>query len=270
MMLKIQNVKMNFGKKPVLQGINLQIESGVFGLLGPNGSGKTTLMRCITGILTPAQGTIQKPKKIGYLPQKFGMFKQLTVYETLEYFASLKNVSKNQQSDMIYRCLQAVNLEERVSDRIGTLSGGMIRRVGIAQALLGDPDLILFDEPTSGLDPEERLRFHNLISRIEKEKIVIISTHIVEDVADNCDHIIILSRGKVITQSTTDELRDSAMGKVYAVPFERSGELSEPYILLREDAAAKTLRVLSDFIQPGELVPPSIEDGYISHIRRKI
>ena len=255
MMLKIQNVKMNFGKKPVLQGINLQIESGVFGLLGPNGSGKTTLMRCITGILTPAQGTIQKPKKIGYLPQKFGMFKQLTVYETLEYFASLKNVSKNQQSDMIYKCLQAVNLEERASDRIGTLSGGMIRRVGIAQALLGDPDLILF---------------HNLISRIEKEKIVIISTHIVEDVADNCDHIIILSRGKVITQSTTDELRDSAMGKVYAVPFERSGELSEPYILLREDAAAKTLRVLSDFIQPGELVPPSIEDGYISHIRRKI
>lgn len=270
MMLQIQNVEKKFKKKTVLSRISLQIDSGIYGLLGPNGAGKTTLMRCITGVLAPTRGRIQKPEKIGYLPQKFGMFKQLTTYETLEYFASLKKIPKEKQREIIFSCLEAVNLEHRAKDKLGTLSGGMVRRVGIAQALLGNPDLILFDEPTAGLDPEERLRFHNLLSRIDKQVCVIISTHIVEDVAASCDHIIILNQGEVITQSTSEELKRYASGKVYSVPAAQRNALREPFVLLREDAAAGTVRVLSEQIQPGELVSPSIEDGYIRYIRREV
>lgn len=266
-MLKIQDVEMKFKSKAALRSIDLNICSGIYGLLGPNGSGKTTLMRCITGILKPTRGKIQAPSKIGYLPQKFGMYPQLTVYETLEYFASLKDIPRKQQHEMILDCLEKVHLTERVNDRMGTLSGGMIRRIGIAQALLGDPELILFDEPTAGLDPEERLRFHNLIAHIQKEKCVVISTHIVEDVESSCDHIILLCQGKIIVQGTAKELKRNINGSVYLVPLTCKDELCEPYTLLREDATAGTMRILSNTAQPGTQVEPSVEDSYISYIR---
>lgn len=154
-------------------------------------------MRCVAGIYR-YNGRIITPSNVGYLPQKFGAFRELTVYEVLEYFAELKGIPSNRQGKDIHDCLEDVNLWERHSDKIKTLSGGMIRRLGVAQALLGNPELILVDEPTAGLDPEERLRFKNLISQHREDCTILISTHIVEDVEALCDHIIILSHGKYL------------------------------------------------------------------------
>ena len=157
-MLTVDNLSKSFGKKTVLDNISVQLTHGVYGLLGPNGSGKTTFMRCVAGIYR-YNGRIITPSNVGYLPQKFGAFRELTVYEVLEYFAELKGIPSNRQGKDIHDCLEDVNLWERHSDKVKTLSGGMIRRLGVAQALLGNPELILVDEPTAGLDPEERLRF---------------------------------------------------------------------------------------------------------------
>ncbi|KIR01490.1 ABC transporter, ATP-binding protein [Lachnospiraceae bacterium TWA4] len=266
-MIDVQNVDMEFKKKKVLDNISMKIESGTYGLLGPNGSGKTTLMRCITGILHPTKGKIEITDKIGYLPQKFGTFKQLTVYETLEYFATLKKVLKCNQKDEIYKCLEQVHLLNHMNDKVKTLSGGMVRRVGIAQALLGNPKVILFDEPTTGLDPEERLRFYNLITSMEKDKTIIISTHIVEDVDFSCNHIIILDHGRVLTKSTSEELRNCVHGKIYTFPMNRKSEICNPYILIKEDVRENTIRIFSNEVQSGTIVLPTVEDGYMSFIK---
>ena len=172
-MLELKNVSMRFGKNTALDDIDLYLEPGVYGLLGPNGAGKTTLMRCIAGILRPFDGKISGADNIGYLPQKFGMFKELTVLETMEYFAALKNIPRSRYRICAMECLEQVHLAERAKDKVASLSGGMVRRLGIAQTLLGSPSLILVDEPTAGLDPEERLRFKNLISSIRTNRIIL-------------------------------------------------------------------------------------------------
>ena len=266
MMLEIKNVSVSYGRKEVLNNVCLSLHEGVYGLLGPNGSGKTTLMRCIAGILNPTSGTISRSSKaIGYLPQKFGMYKELTVYETLQYFASLKGVVGKQQRDMIMDCLDQVHLADKASTKIQRLSGGMVRRVGIAQALLGNPSVVLVDEPTTGLDPEERIRFKNLISKMQKGRTVLISTHIVEDVDALCDRIIILNRGKVLIEGSADELKKKAKGKVYRVNAEHEDALCSPYYITRDEHIdnQRCLRILSQQEQPGILVPPSVEDGYM-------
>lgn len=268
-MLEISNVKKRFGRKVVLKGVSLTLGQGVYGLLGPNGSGKTTLMRCVAGVYRPAAGTIHAPERVGYLPQRFGMFKQLTVYEAMAYFAALKQIPARTQRKAIMECLEQVHLADRANDRMGALSGGMVRRVGIAQALLGSPELILADEPTAGLDPEERLRFKNVISNLQGGPTVVISTHIVEDVESNCDHIILLYGGEVLTESTADALRAQAAGKVFSIPASERNRLRQPYFLLREDTGAGTLRVLSELPQPGEPAIPTVEDGYMLYIRSR-
>ena len=139
------------------------------------------------------------PTVTGYLPQKFGMFKELSVYDMMDYFAVLKEIPKSERHAEIGRVVEFVNLSDRIKDRVGSLSGGMIRRLGIAQALLGDPKILLFDEPTAGLDPEERMRFKNIIRQLPKDKIILISTHIVEDVEAVCDHIMVMQAGIVKT-----------------------------------------------------------------------
>lgn len=268
-MLELHDVRMRFGQKQVLKGIDLAMGEGVYGLLGPNGSGKTTLMRCVAGIYRPAAGAIRAPERVGYLPQKFGMFKQLTVYETMAYFAALKQIPHPAQKRAIMDCLERVHLADRTGDRMGALSGGMVRRVGIAQALLGDPELILADEPTAGLDPEERLRFKNVIANIRGGRTIVISTHIVEDVESNCDHIILLYGGRVLVESTANELRTQVAGKVFSVPAVKRDQLLEPYFLLHEDVGGGTLRVLSEMSQPGEPAAPTVEDGYMLYIRSR-
>ena len=155
-MFKVKHVNKNFGKRKVLDDICLELENGCYGLLGPNGAGKTTLLRCILKLYPLKEGEICTNKDIGYLPQKFGVFQELTVYDILYYFSTLKKVPKEERDGEIDRVLSLVNLEDRKKERMSRLSGGMLRRVGIAQAILGDPEVLFFDEPTAGLDPEER------------------------------------------------------------------------------------------------------------------
>lgn len=267
-MLCISNLTKKFGKKIVLNDISLKLEQGIYGLLGPNGSGKTTLMRCVTGIYKYS-GAVDVPSSIGYLPQKFGAFRNLTVNEVLEYFAELKGIPRSEQHGYIDDCLESVHLADRRNDKVRTLSGGMIRRLGVAQAILGNPPLILVDEPTAGLDPEERLRFKSLISQNRHSSTFLISTHIVEDVEALCDHIIIMQKGKVISQDTPENIRKAAQGCVYHLLESEKEKLIEPYFILRsEQKEGKVyLRVLSNRTQPGISVQPTLEDGYMNLIR---
>ena len=206
-MLELKGVSKKFRKKQVLNNIDFKFEKGIYGILGPNGAGKTTLIRCITQLYNLDAGNILYNDKsiaenknfndnIGYLPQKFGLFKELTVFEMLSAMAALKNISKDAVEQEVKRCITLVNLDEKINAKVKTLSGGMIRRMGIAQAILGNPEIIIFDEPTSGLDPEERLRFKNIVSKLKGEHIIIISTHIVEDVEALCDFVVIMNSGQ--------------------------------------------------------------------------
>ena len=271
-MVTIDGLSKRFGKRIALDSVSIEIDKGIYGLLGPNGSGKTTLIRCLAGVMKPNAGTISCPENIGYLPQKFGMFKELTVFETMEYFCSLKRIPKGVQRATIMECLEDVHLEERAKDKVGALSGGMVRRLGIAQTMLGDPELILVDEPTAGLDPEERLRFKNLMRTAFHQKTVIISTHIVEDVESICNNIIILDQGEILVQCSAGELRQKANGRVFSIPASDRASLVEPYYVVREELGRddSVLRVLSPVAQPGSLVEPTIEDGYMLHIRRML
>lgn len=270
-MLTVQNLSYKCNNKLILNNISLDLGTGVYGLLGPNGSGKTTLLRCIAGVLSPQTGEIAKPHNIGYLPQAFGMFPELTVYEALEYFATLKGIPTKYRQEFINQSIEYVDLCARKNDRIRTLSGGMVRRLGIAQAVLGDPDLILVDEPTTGLDPEERIRFQNLIVKLRNDKTVIISTHLVDDVEFLCNHIILLKQGKVVCQESAAELRDFAIGKVFSVPSDAKKYLTSPYYITKEEMVNGTvlLRVLSSVEQLGQLTSPTLEDGYVLRINEK-
>ena len=206
-MLKIEHVSKKFGKKRVLDDVCLNMEEGCYGLLGPNGAGKTTLIRMIMELYPVRKGSIrfEGAGGVGYLPQKFGAFRELTVRDILLYFAALKKIPKADQEKEIDRVLELVNLSDRKKDRMSSLSGGIQRRVGIAQAVLGDPPVLIFDEPTAGLDPEERTRFKKLIRQIMDKKIIIISTHIVEDVEALCDRVIIMNRGRVLRNMAVEE-----------------------------------------------------------------
>lgn len=268
-MLRIEDVSKNFRKKQVLKGVSCESQNGVYGLLGPNGAGKTTLFRCILN-LYPYQGTISLDAEedgeiplIGYLPQKMGVFPNLTVEEQLQYFANLKEIRKEDVADEIDRVLQLTNLSEVRKVKGRKLSVGMVRRVGIAQALLNHPALIIFDEPTTGLDPEERMRFKNLLREIGKESIVLLSTHIVEDVEAVCDRILILKDGCLAAKGTQEEISHIADGLVYEVS--KDDVLSEDYIEKEREADGEMhFRILTRRQLPDSLLQkPNVEDGYL-------
>ena len=265
-MLTVKRLSKSFRKKEALSGVDFSFGQGVCGLLGPNGAGKTTLFRCITGIMKADQGDIEKPNRLGYLPQRFGAYKTLTVQEVLEYYAALKRIPQNRQKEAIEEAAVAVNLMEHMKNRAGTLSGGLMRRLGIAQAILGNPDVVLFDEPTAGLDPEERMRFKGLLFELQHKGIsVMISTHIVEDVEAVCNKILILNKGKIAKEGTISEIAHVAKGKVFQVPASEQDHLTKPFILLRNELkeGVEYLRVISSAMQPGSLQAPTLEDGYL-------
>ena len=238
--LQLKEVRKSFRRKEILHGISCDLENGVYGLLGTNGAGKTTLMRCMTGyyqykgdiILNESNVRKMGLRKIGYLPQKFVGYPELSVYQMLEYFCNIKKLPRREWKDQIDQSLTYTNLEDKRDAKIRTLSGGMVRRVGIAQAILGDPQVILLDEPTSGLDPEERNRFKNVIDNISDGRIVILSTHIVEDVEASCDKTIVMADGNFIYQGDTLELCQYAAGRIVEVDEEqvKQGLLSCPRI----------------------------------------
>nr|MDD6334991.1 ATP-binding cassette domain-containing protein [bacterium] len=275
--LEIRGLSKKLGKKQVLSGVDLELGAEVYGLLGANGAGKTTLMRCMAGLYPPDRGdilyngkTIRRNRaygrNLGYLPQSFGMFRELTVGEMLDYFCTIKGVEPAARARTIDACLEAVHLENAKKQRVGTLSGGMLRRAGIAQALVGDADVLLFDEPTAGLDPEERARFQNVITRIQSGKMILISTHIVDDVATGCERVIVIDQGKIRYFGCCDGLREMARDKVFLL--EGDGVLPEGVIELHVAGRGAELRRRVLARQPmGQAVEPTLEDGYMCLIK---
>lgn len=278
MTLTMRNVEKRLGKKLILKGISADLEPQVVGLLGANGAGKTTLIRCLTGIYDLDKGevdyegeSIEKSPSyrphLGYLPQAFGMFRELTVYEMMDYFCALKKVPKDQRGDMIRDCLNKVNLEDRISSRVSTLSGGMTRRAGIAQSLLGDAKVIIMDEPTSGLDPQERTRFKNMVTLLkEQEKLVLLSTHIVEDVDSLCDTVLVMHEGRILFQGDCEALREQARGRVYQVPKEELGRVKGEYYdaQVKKEGHSWMHRMICREPQNFDLLEPTLEDGYMA------
>jgi ABC-2 type transport system ATP-binding protein len=217
-----------------IDNISLEITNGMFGLLGPNGAGKSSLMRTIAGLQQPDTGSIEfnginileNPNYIrqhlGYLPQEFGVYPKISAYRLLEHLAILKGiVNKNDRHEQILSLLQQTNLLEHKNKAVHTFSGGMRQRFGIAQALLGNPKIIIVDEPTAGLDPEERNRFNNLLSEIGENIIVLLSTHIVEDVRDLCTNMVVIADGKIILHSKPDEAIMRLNGKIWTKTIEK-------------------------------------------------
>ncbi|RAJ69893.1 ABC-2 type transport system ATP-binding protein [Streptomyces sp. Amel2xB2] len=208
-------------KRMAVDGLDLSLGTGVHGLLGPNGAGKTTLIRALATVLRPAAGSLEllgEPaggtgeahralrRRIGYLPQEFGYYKRFTVREFVEYMAWLKEVPKADVPAAVQRAVERVGLADRADDRMKTLSGGMVRRVGIAQAVVNDPAILLLDEPTAGLDPVQRLRFRELLQELGADTCVVVSTHLVEDVAAACTDVVLFAEGRLRFQGTPDDL----------------------------------------------------------------
>ncbi|MFE3827112.1 ABC transporter ATP-binding protein [Streptomyces sp. NPDC059092] len=224
------------GRKIAVDGLDLELGTGVHGLLGPNGAGKTTLIRALATVLNPVSGTLELlgaaagdqsrqrelRRRIGYLPQEFGYYKRFTVREFVEYMAWLKEVPAHDVPGAVQRAVERVGLADRADHRLKTLSGGMVRRVGIAQAIVNDPAVLLLDEPTVGLDPAQRLRFRELLIQLGAESCVVVSTHLVEDVAAACTDVVLIADGRLVFRGTPDEL-SAAGGEEHAgdSPLER-------------------------------------------------
>ncbi|MEV6830305.1 ABC transporter ATP-binding protein [Amycolatopsis sp. NPDC051102] len=222
--IQAEGLKVRVGRrKMAVDGLDLSLGKGVHGLLGPNGAGKTTLIRALATVLRPASGRLtllgapaggqagrrELRRRIGYLPQNFGYYKRFTVREFVEYLAWLKEMSKEDIPGAVQRAVERVGLADRADDRLKTLSGGMIRRVGIAQAIVNDPDILLLDEPTAGLDPAQRVRFRELVQQLGRDSCVLISTHLVEDVATACTDVVLFAEGKLVFKGTPAELAEA-------------------------------------------------------------
>lgn len=277
-MICVNHLSKSFRKNNVLNDINCELENGVYGLLGPNGAGKTTLMRCMTNLYKPSSGDIRiddvsvtkNQKIIGYLPQSFGLFGELTVQDSMKYFSSIKGIPKREVKRQIEKSLIAVNLLDKKKTVCHNLSGGMLRRVGVAQALLGKPKLILFDEPTAGLDPEERMNFKRIISGLGKEETIIISTHIVEDIEACCNHVIVMDQGKICQIGTCEEIACYAEGKVFQCPQNAIYKLESKCFLEKQFQYKGEIyyRILSSENQSElQMLEPTLEDGYMCIIK---
>jgi ABC-type multidrug transport system ATPase subunit len=281
MKLSIQNISKRYSKdKYGLKDYSLTIENGILGLLGPNGAGKTTLMKIIATISQPTQGTVeldchnilQDPdyirKILGYLPQDFGVYANLNAYEFLEYIAAMKGVGGPNLRNRIDTLLEGVNLIESAKLPIGTYSGGMKQRIGIAQVLLNDPKVLIFDEPTVGLDPEERMRFRNLISDLAQNSIVILSSHIVSDIETIADEVAIMKSGMLITKGTQVEVIGKVEGKVFETLLENSSltEFKTKHMVVnttRQKDNVWVRYISNDPLKGSESAAASLEDAYL-------
>ncbi|OLE51450.1 MAG: multidrug ABC transporter ATP-binding protein [Acidobacteria bacterium 13_1_20CM_3_53_8] len=291
-MLRIEELKKTYPSGvQALKGINLDIPTGMFGLLGPNGAGKTTLMKIAATLLEPDSGRVAingddlvthkraARKILGYLPQEFGLYPTLTAEQTLDYFAKLKGIiNDKERRALIDALLERVNLSSASKQKVGGFSGGMRQRMGIAQAIIGEPKLIIVDEPTAGLDPEERARFHNLLAEIAGESgTVILSTHIVSDVSNLCGHMAIIRQGEIIAYCTPQEALDQISGAVWeaAIAREQVPALRSRLRVISQQVfeGRVRLRVYSKDLRPGEefkLATPTLEDYYFSQASQTV
>lgn len=284
MKISIKNLSKQYkGRTFALKDINLDIGNGVFGLLGPNGAGKTTLMRILVTLLKPTSGEVtidgldlQKDRKqirqmTGYLPQDFSRFEKLKVWEFLDYTASLNEKSKkSKRMDKVDRFLEDVALFDARDRRASKLSGGMKRRLGISQTLIGGPKFMVIDEPTTGLDPEERVKFRSLLSDFSREdRIIILSTHIVGDISSTCSNLALLNEGKIAFNDTPEELINTAKGKVWTLKALHSDldQLKEEFTVISTVPSKEgyELRVVADNLNGREAVQadPNLEDAYV-------
>ncbi len=274
-MLKLENINKKFKSALIADNISVDLDKFTYGLLGRNGSGKTTLLRCITkvekvngGKITYINDNEAEEKNylnhIGYLPQTFDIFNELTPYEVLQLFANLKDysISEDEKTEL----LKILNLIDKKDSLVKTLSGGMKRRLGIAQALIGNPDILLLDEPTAGLDPEERLNFKNVIRKIKKDRCVVLSTHIITDIESLCDKILVLSNGKITYFDSCKELANIAKGKIFAVDNIENIDCNY-YSMGTVTIDGKNFEkvICKDHIDALE-IEPTVEDGYICFI----
>lgn len=269
-----------------LNDVCLDISKGMFGLLGPNGAGKSSLMRTIATLQDADTGQVQfgsidalKHKeeirrRLGYLPQEFGVYPKISAEDLLDYIATLKGIANSRQrQQIIAHLLELTNLTAVKKRAVATYSGGMKQRFGIAQALIGSPELVIVDEPTAGLDPEERLRFYNILSEIGDNVTVILSTHIVNDVSDLCQNFAIINKGKVLTQTTPNAATAQIRGKIWSVLIAKSdlSQLESQYKVVASKFTAGQLlvKIFSD-CQPTsafEEAEPQLEDFYFAHIK---
>jgi ABC-2 type transport system ATP-binding protein len=287
MNLSIRNLSKTYSSgAKALQNVNLEISTGMFGLLGPNGAGKSTLMRTISTLQAPDSGEIhfgsinaltQKDelrRKLGYLPQEFGLYPKLSAEKLLNHFAILKGiVNKRERQNCVQELLELTNLWQTRKESLGNYSGGMKQRFGIAQALLGQPELIIVDEPTAGLDPEERVRFHNLLSLIGENVVVILSTHIVSDVSVLCSSMAIINKGEVILTGAPEELIAHCENKIWEKEISKSEQYEHEaipeMITSRLVSGQKLVRYFSNSNPGSGFIPAdnTLEDVYFAAIK---
>lgn len=281
--IEIKELNKFYGKKKqALSNVNLTIEQGMFGLLGRNGAGKTTLMKTLATLLKKQSGSIsvcgipienakEIRKIVGYLPQDFSMYPTMTVIEAMDYLGILSGIGIKERKERIDLLLKKVNLTEHKNKKVKALSGGMKRRLGIAQALLNDPKVLIVDEPTAGLDPEERIRFRNLLCDVSEERIVILSTHIIGDIEATCENLAILNEGSILYCGTVSDLLDTANGKVFSKMVDKRDlpKLKKEYnIIGMHSQGNKTyIRFLAEVPYPdAESCEPNIEDAYMLYL----
>ncbi|GIP01019.1 ABC transporter ATP-binding protein [Paenibacillus lautus] len=285
-MITIEHLSKTYRKGAwALLDVSLQLDKGMTGLLGPNGAGKTTLMRILATLLSPTSGQVRvngisigRPEEIrqmiGYLPQHFHIYPQLTGRDYLDYVAAMKGIKeRSARQKEISRLLEMVNLQGKADKKVRTYSGGMKQRLGIAQALLGTPDILIVDEPTSGLDPQERVRFRNVLTRFSIDRTVLLSTHIVADIESNCRRIAVMNKGRLAMNGSLAELQACGKGQVWeAVMSPDEFALIDPMSVVSTRTVPEG--VLCRFI--GQTAPvagafpadPTLEDGYLSLLRR--
>jgi len=281
-LINAEKLSRNYGQVQALKEVNLELANEVFGLLGPNGAGKTTFIRILATLLPPSSGKaavfghdvlhdrIAIRKILGYLPQEFGAYPKFSGREYLQYIAALKGIKRPKTE--IERLLAQFNLSDVARRRTKTFSGGMLRRLGIAQALLGSPKVLLVDEPTGGLDPEERARFRDFLMELTDNRLVLLSTHLVEDIAMTCRRLAVLKQGEIAYQGTVSGLIDLYRGKVYEVEVpeaklkEQLAEWKGRVLTTRQQDGGRAVRLLGE-AGGGQAVTPSLEDAYLALIR---
>ncbi len=270
--IQIHALTKRYGRSDALAGIDLELNTGVIGLLGPNGAGKTTLLRILATSLAPTSGTLdilghdpadaggrlEIRRTLGYVPQELGLYETFTVFDFLDYIAILKeHVDRRSRRAEVRRVISAVDLEDTSSKRIRRLSGGMRRRVALAQSLLGDPQLLVLDEPTVGLDPEQRLRFRQIVSQHADRRCVVLSTHMTEDVEALCDRVVVMDRGAITFDGTPAQLAGMATGSVWLA------DRPDPRALVSWRTGDGRHRNVGEAPAGAEVIAPSVQDGYL-------
>lgn len=276
----LEQVNKYYGKKQALKNVTMTIPKGMFGLLGRNGAGKTTLMKILATLHKATDGKVticgvdvKESSKIrsitGYLPQDFSMYGNMKVYEAMDYLGTLSGLRKEERKKRIPELLEKVNLQNNYKTKVRAMSGGMRRRLGIAQALLNNPKVLIVDEPTAGLDPEERVRFRNLLCEIAEERIVLLSTHIVGDIEATCENIAILDEGTLRFTGTVEELLEIADGKIYTIEVSKVEleKIKKEYIItgmLTKGSKAEVRLVAEKMpFENAVCCEPNVEDAYL-------